>query len=363
MAQLVSQDFYTAVQTAYEQAPSGAVNSNLLQSELETIQQKAQSVLGYANYITAVRQSISGTAPASAALNREVVRQAKTTLQDVRDLGGALLRLTRQNRQAGDWDAVHAGLEAGLKTVGQVRLPDIWSDLIANQSVQQFFQEAGVSAAMTGQITQYFQSDDTFLSLQQNGITVSTRDVNGVYRETSLTAPKNQSTQTFGDLLRRGSFDAAVDLYNAPGPSRLTIVRTSQSIPLELPELVLIGVVAATERMADHARVLEDSGLSGNSGSANWVLGLFILAFVIAVGYAGAKQCKKDPSSNWCPLSAVLLFVAALAIWILAAGAFNLGGPLGYGLGTVLVGAGIWVFSQIYVPGGGGPNDYGTDGG
>jgi hypothetical protein len=255
---------------------------------------------------------------------------------------GAVLRITQQTKQTPMWSQTLDRMVAGLGATGSLSAKQIWEDLQASEGIRTLIRAKGFTDEMATALTEAVAAGDARLTLREGKPAVEVH-VPGQSQPRFLPLGRGSSGRptTVTELLRRPRFDQIVAAFTNREPVYLEVIPSGSEFDYELSDLVAIGAVASRQRMAEHVRKLEDTGLAtyvGRDPGTLLIVG-FIAFGVALLGKALVLEyCGSDGDSTGC---AVGYFLMILGILVLAFA----GGALIAAGGAALVGGAFFVLN------------------
>lgn len=277
------------------------VNRATLHADSALAVAKAKGLMAYQQYLAAAREVKARRAGVSASFERTVLAQAVQAQGDLQALCGAALRVTQQINQTDFWGQIFTHVGATLDKAGPQHLGQLWSEAL--QTIQkhdsaQVFAKAGLSSDLTDAITSVMANVDATLAKKNGTLTVQTTvPGNKEPSAVSLLAPGRPVTGVT-DLLRAQQFDSIVSVFTNNEPAYLDVVPVPGVAGYEPADLTAVASILARQRLADHVRKLQDTGLATYQGQdpVSFIIGLIVgsllVAAVAAVVLAG---CDPQP--------------------------------------------------------------------
>jgi hypothetical protein len=225
-----------------------------------------------------------------------------------------------------------------LKTTGPVSAKQIWDEVRLNQEYLTALESHGLTAERVAAVTTGISRLDARLVLHAGKVSVETPVAGeSAPRRLSLKASPGRPTGIV-DLLRRSQFDKVVSAFSRNDPVYLEVVATEGPVDYEPGQVFAVGAVAARQRMAEHVRKLEDTGLATYQGNepGTVFIALVVIGIILSgVGLAIQYQCERgaEPDPDVCAVGGLLLFLGIMCL----AGAFSAGIESGYGAYSLLV--------------------------
>jgi hypothetical protein len=186
-------------------------------------------------------------------------------------------------------------------------------------------QRIGLTDEVTAAVTEIISKLDADLVLRDGKISVETQLAGESQpRRLSLKAPGGLPT-SITDLLRRSQFDQVVSAFTNNDPVYLEAVASAVAVDYEPADLYALGAVAARQRMAEHVRKLEDTGLATYQGNDPVSLTVGLIIAGLALGAFGAYieyLCDHQhdlppltPVPDWvCAVGETLLFLSLVLL-------------------------------------------------
>jgi hypothetical protein len=315
------------------------INVAAFKSDCDIAMTKVESLAAYQSFLAAARAAKARRKGVPLAFERNVQRQARQALADLQALSGGVLRVVQQANHTNIWADMLTRATSMLKTTGPVSAKQIWDEVRLNQEYLTALESHGLTAERVAAVTTGISRLDARLVLHAGKVSVET-PVAGerAPRRLSLKASPGRPTGIV-DLLRRSQFDKVVSAFSRNDPAYLEVVATEGPVDYEPGQVFAVGAVAARQRMAEHVRKLEDTGLAtyqGNEAASTIFLVLLVMGLILSgVGLAIEYQCEQgavqDP--DVCNLGGLLLLLGIMCL----AGAFSAGIEAGYGAYSLLV--------------------------
>jgi hypothetical protein len=323
----VNPRFYAAL------APSGCgtapINVSALANDKGMVLGKASNLLAYQTYLAQCRAWKASKARVPAGFEREVLTHAQQALVDGRDLVTCVLRVTRQMKQTGRLDNLICSCAAAAQASGPVQVQDLWSDIAGNKQTRQLLRDQGLNddifAALDRQMRQVQGSLTT-----QGGRLVSVIGLTGQSTQTvTLSRSARGDPSSLDDLLHRGQFESVVEHFEQGGTLPFAPVPTNTT-EVRVDDLVASAAVLAVQRLAQHVRKLDDTGLAVYAGDDP----LDAIAVLASVGlvmsfiglWIASVFCEKIPGGTYdqtgCELG-IVLFYLGTCVWGISGSAFT----------------------------------------
>jgi hypothetical protein len=321
------------------------INRATLAADRDQILEKAGDLLAYQRYLADARAVKAKRKGASASFERSVLAQARRAQQDLDTFIGSALRMAQQLNQTNLWRDTISRATQTLGQTGPTSLQATWSELIDSERNRAALADHGLSADMAAAITDAIGNIAATASVRDGKLFVETQ-LPGEDQPRRAAVTAGADTGPAGDLsqlLRRSRFDAVAAALSNGVPVYLDALPVGGQIPdYHPPDLFAVGLVAARQRMTEHVRKLEDTGLATYEGSepgtltVGIVLGLLIAGVVVGgLGTFILELCGSDldavPPDWMCAIGEVLVYIALLMLLFVAliagsvAGAFVLG--------------------------------------
>jgi hypothetical protein len=120
-------------------------------------------------------------------------------------------------------------------------------------------------------------------------------------------------------LLRRSQFDAVVSALTGGAPIYLEPVPTARIAAYPAADLFAFGAVAARQRMNEHVRKLEDTGLATHEGNdpVSVIVGMIVIAvFLGLVGSLILELCDNPETlqPDWVCFAGAMMVMVALGL-------------------------------------------------
>jgi hypothetical protein len=307
-------------------------NRAAVRGEVRIMTEKLDSLGSYRDYLVAARAEKARRKGVSLAFEAAVQAQARQALRDTEALGGAALRVAQQMHHSRLWDQVLDKAVAGVKASGPVSAQDLWAHLRGSDASMATLRSHGLTADMESALNEAIGSFEATLSLRSGkpGFDVKVPG-QGRSRRIPLGRTPTGSPTSVADLLRLSEFDRVVAAFTEGRTASLDIVASDTEIEYHLADLAALAAVAGHQRVVEHVRKLEDTGLATYSGEdpATAVAVLAVIAAVsYGVGVVLAQECEKSGDDVACFAAGFLLIIAAEGFAALAILAFVSGNPV-----------------------------------
>jgi hypothetical protein len=314
------------------------INVAAFKSDCDIAMTKVESLAAYQSYLAAARAAKARRKGVSLAFERNVQRQARQALADLQTLCGGVLRVVQQVNHTNNWRDMLTRMTSMLKTTGPVSARQIWDEVQLNQEYRTALESYGLTPDRVAAVTTEISRLDARLVLHAGKVSVETR-VAGTSAPRRLSLKDSPGRPTgIVDLLRRSQFDKVVAAFSRNDPVYLEVVATEATVDHEPGQVFAVGAVAARQRMAEHVRKLEDTGLATYQGNepgtifiALIVIGLILSGVGLGIQYQCEHGAVQDP--DVCAVGGLLLFLGIMCL----AGAFSAGIESGYGVYSLLV--------------------------
>lgn len=322
------------------------INSATFSSDHSQALGKAQSLLAYQQYLAAARATKAQSKGVTPAFERNVQTQARQALADSQDFLGASLRITQQLNHTALWGQMLNNVSATLKAGGPASVSQLWGEVqqsLQNQKNSAAFASAGLTGELATTLTGAISKVNATLVLRSGKVSVETQ-LAGASQPSrlGLKAPGGPPTG-ITDLLQRTQFERVVSAFSNDDPVYLEALGSPGGADYEPADLFAFGAVAGRQRMAEHVRKLEDTGLATYQGNdpVDVLIGIIIAGAVLGLLGAGILYLCDHPGQVVQPdavcvagfvmvLLAVILLGAAV---LLVGGAAGLGAVAGLALG------------------------------
>jgi hypothetical protein len=203
-----------------------------------------------------------------------------------------------------------------LRETGPVTTKAMWAEIAENEQYRSALAEHGLSADVRSAITDLISRIDVTVAMRDNKPCVETHVAGeSIPRRATFRAAAEQPA-TILDLLRHSQFDRVVSAVTNHEPVYMETV-PGGATEYEPPDLISCAAVAALQRMAEHVRKLEDSGLATYEGQDPLTIGIGLLVAGLFLGVVGATilyLCDYPSESveqpEWvCTAGAVMFFI------------------------------------------------------
>jgi hypothetical protein len=230
------------------------------------------------------------------------------------------------------WNLIHDQASAGVGATGPMHIADAWHDLKANEAWMEVVRSAGltdeISTALdnaVGAINARLVADGDSLHLECA--------VPGANAPQSCPLAKSETYDpaTIGDLLGYDSFARVSAAYGDTSGFEPRLIPAVAPIAHDFADLVAMGAIAGRQRMIDHVRKLEDTGLETYAGEDPLSVLLVLVTVGIIAGIIGEilySQCEQsgDPDSASCVAAFFVLTIACACLFGAAILAAEVGG-------------------------------------
>ena len=314
------------------------INVANFKSDCDIAMTKVERLAAYQSFLAAARAAKARRKGVSLAFERNVQRQARQALADLQTLCGGVLRVVQQVNHTNNWRDTLTRMTSMLKTTGPVSAKQIWDEVQLNQEYRTALESHGLTPDRVAAVTTEISRLDARLVLHAGKVSVETR-VAGTSAPRRLSLKESPGRPTgIVDLLRRSQFDKVVAAFSRNDPVYLEVVATEGTVDHEPGQVFAVGAVAARQRMAEHVRKLEDTGLAtyqGNDPGTAFIALVVIGLLLSAVGLAIQYQCERgaEPDPDVCKVGGLLLFLGILCL----GAAVSAGDAAGYGVYSLLV--------------------------
>ncbi len=334
------------------------VNAATFSSDHSLALGKAQNLLAYQQYLAAARAAKAQSRGVTPAFERNVQAQARQALADCQDFSAASLRITQQLNHTALWGQMLNNVSSTLKTSGPVTVSQLWGEVqqsLQNQKNSAAFAGAGLTSDLATALTGAISKVNASLVLRNGKVSVETQ-LAGASQPSrlGLKAPGGPPAG-INDLLQRTQFERVVSAFSNNDPTYLEAVGSPGNVDYEPAELFAFAAVAGRQRMAEHVRKLEDTGLATYQGNdpVDVLIGLIIAGAVIGLLGAGILYLCDHPGQVVQPDAVCVagFVMVLLAVIILGAGVLLVGGTAGLGAvaGLVLGEATLLAFSLLLI--------------
>jgi hypothetical protein len=295
------------------------INVAAFKSDCDIAMTKVERLAAYQNFLAAARAAKARRKGVPLAFERNVQRQARQALADLQALSGGVLRVVQQANHTNIWADMLTRATSMLKTTGPVSAKQIWDEVRLNQEYLTALESHGLTAERVAAVTTGISRLDARLVLHAGKVSVET-PVAGerAPRRLSLKASPGRPTGIV-DLLRRSQFDKVVSAFSRNDPVYLEVVATEGPVDYEPGQVFAVGAVAARQRMAEHVRKLEDTGLAtyqGNDPGTAFIALVVIGLILSGVGLAIEYQCERgaEPDPDVCNVGGLLIFLGMMCL-------------------------------------------------
>ncbi|HEY1273012.1 MAG TPA: hypothetical protein VGF08_13550 [Terriglobales bacterium] len=340
-----------------------SINPMSFLNDRSVVTAKAQSLLSYQQYLATVRAQKAKSQSVSPAFERNVQAQARQALADAQDLSAAALRITQQASQTSFWSQVLNTASATLESTGPVTVQQLWNEINQNlQDPQNAAQlaAAGLTSEMAAAITSGIPNVNASLLLHNGKVSVQTQiPGESQTRILSLRIPGGPPSG-ITDLLNRAQFEQVLSVFNNQAQIYLEALGSPGGSEYEPAQLFAFGAVFARQRLAEHLRKLEDTGLDTYQGN-DPVTFITVLVFAgIALGGIGAAilyACDPQPAPpgtvttapppGWeCTAGLLMVLLGAICLGIVA---INAGSIVAGFAGQLVAEFGLFGFAVLIV--------------
>ena len=323
--------FFQAIGRAGMPFRVGMVNRASSKADTRVILEKFESLRCYRDYLAAARAEKARRKGVSMSFERAVQEQARNARKDVESFAGAMLRLIQQYNQTKIWDQMLDKAAVGIRASGPVNARELWRGLRDNDAWMSRLRESGVSSEMEGVLDDTLESMNATVSLRRGKPIVEVL-VPGQRqaRRFHLARTGSQRTGSIIELLQRSDFDRVVEAFTQGNATRLDLVTAPGDFQYELADIAAVGAIAGHQLAVEHVRKLEDTGLATYTGRdpATFLAVLLVVAAISWVaGSILALACQETEDEAVCIAAFVTLFIAALALFCLAAALALTGNP------------------------------------
>jgi hypothetical protein len=302
------------------------INAATFESDRNLALAKAGGLAAYQKYLTDVRAAKARRKGASLAFERNVQAQARQALGDLGAFSGAALRITQQMNQTNFWSQALDHMRTALGA-GPVSAKQMWTELQQNDQYKSALRGHGLSDDIASAVTEAISNFDANLVMHRGKVAIETRVAGeGQPRRLSLKAPAGRPT-SIADLLRRSQFEKVVSAFTNQEPVYLEAVSAGRVLDYEPCDLFAYGAVAGRQRMAEHVRKLEDTGLATYQGNdpltffvAALAIGLFLGVVGATILYLCDHPTEEVEQPDWvCTAGFVMVFLAIIILGALTA--------------------------------------------
>jgi len=300
---------------------------------------KAVSLLRYQKYLASARTAKAKRKGATLAFERNVLAQARQAQADLGQFTVASLSMTQQVNHTTFWNDSLARMTESLRQTGPVTAQAAWTEIASNEEYASALAAQGLTAEVKAAITEAVSKVDVTLAIRDNKICIESlvagEDVpRRAWLKTATDPPKSVM-----DLLRRSQFDRVVSAFTNNDPVYMEVVGGG-SPEYQPSDLMACGAVAAAQRMAEHVRKLEDTGLATYEGEDPLTVAAILLisgALLAALGLGIAYLCMHPTDEveqpEWvCTAGEIMEFIGMMLLFggvaVLAVMAGGAGGAL-----------------------------------
>jgi hypothetical protein len=262
------------------------VHGPSLREDLATALGSLDGLVGYQQFLADARAAKAKRKRASVAFERSVQVQARRALNDLDAFSGAALRAIQQVNQTDLWAATldEAAAIAGAEGVP---LRDMWRDLTGTPQYRQALLDHGLSEVVLTRGDELMDKLEVRIVKAGTGLAVEGRPPGSQHPRRLPVSAKRGTPRSVNDLLQRTQFDAIVDAFHNDGLAYLELVPAPAGTVAHPADLFGFAVVAARQRMAEHVRKLEDTGLATYAGEDPASILLAGLIIGLAASLAG----------------------------------------------------------------------------
>jgi len=287
---------------------------------------KAGKLLAYQSYLVTARAAKARRKTTSVAFERNVLAQARQARDDLDAFTGAALRMTQQVNQTNLWNQTFTRLTRTLRETGPIDVKTMWAGLAGNAQYRSALASHGVSAEMAAAMTEAFTKLDATAALRDGKVSVETRVAGEGQPRRMALRPGPARPANISDLLRRSQFDRVVAALTNKEPVHVEAVPATGIAAYEPADLFAFGAVAARQRMTEHVRKLEDTGLATYEGNDPITFIGALLVIGIFLGLVGSiilELCNHPTGGveqpEWvCTMGAVLVTIALIVLAVVA---------------------------------------------
>jgi hypothetical protein len=264
------------------------INAATFASDRDLALAKVSGLMAYQKFLADARTAKARRKGSTSAFERNVQAQGRQALADLQAFSGAVLRITQQMNQTDVWRRTLDHMSTALGSSGPVSAQQIWNELQANEQYKSTLQAHGVTDEMAASATEAISKLDARLVLQGGKVLVETRVAGESQpRRLSLKASLGRPTGIV-DLLRRSQFEQVVSAFTRSDPAYVEAVSAGRALDCEPGDLFAYGAVAARQRVAEHVRKLEDTGLATYQGNEPFTVLVAALAIGLFLGLVGS---------------------------------------------------------------------------
>jgi hypothetical protein len=327
--------FYQAGR-AHRDTRLGPLNRAALEADLVSAIEKTRALVAYRQYLTEARAFKASRRTVSQEFERAIQAHAGRALEDAESLAGAALRATRQMTQAGFSDSMLDQITAGLQTTGPLSVKDMWRDLVGDQASLALLRQRGITEQIMTVVAEAVDSVDATFVLQRDKPAVA------------VTAPGHREPRHFRlgrtprgwpssvtDLLGRSRFEQVLAAFSGGDPIYLDVAPSTQELEYPPTDIIAIASISLRQRLAEHVRKLEDTGLAPYAGQDPVSAVLILLGIgwlLVIIGTYFQQECllQQDEDATECKVAYWLITIG----WGLLVVTFALGIAVG-GAGLV----------------------------
>lgn len=299
----------------------GPINAASFAADRGVAVAKAANLFAYQKYLAAARADKARRKRVPESFERNVLAQARQARDDLDAFTGAGLRMIQQVNQTGLWGRTQAQFARTLRDRGPVDVRTMWAEIAGNAQYRTALAGHGISADMTAAMTEAFATLDATAVLRNGKVAVETR-VAGERAPRRMALGAGASPPAgLSDLLRRSQFDRVAAAFANKEPVHLEIVPAAGLTAYEPADLFALGAVAVRQRMTEHVRKLEDTGLAIYEGNDPFSFTLALLVIGLFLGLVGSviQHLCDNPTEveqpEWlCTVGAALLIIALILL-------------------------------------------------
>jgi hypothetical protein len=286
----------------------------------EVVLQKADRLLDYQRFLADARTVKAKRKGASGSFERSVLAQGQQARGDLDAFTRSTVRMVQQVNQTDLWNATLSRGAQSLRQTGPTGLDSMWAEVTRTEEAKTELARHGLSPQVAAAVTDALGRIKATVSSRDGKVFVeATAPGDNKSRRVALAAAARPTD--LSQLLRRRQFDQLVSALDNDQAIYVEAVPTKNASAYTAPDLFAFGVAASRQRMHEHVRKLEDTGLATYEGNdpVSFIVGVIALAiFLGLVGSIILELCD-DPDApvqqpDWVCQSGGVLVMISLAL-------------------------------------------------
>jgi hypothetical protein len=283
--------------------------------------ENAGRLLDYQRFLADARAVKAKRKGASASFERSVLAQAQRARADLDGFSRSAVQMVQQLNHTDLWNQTLSRGAQTLRQTGPTGLDAMWAELTKTEEARTEFAKHGLSPQVTAAVTEAFGRIEATVSSRDGKVFVEARQSGDNQRRRVALSATPSRPKDLSQLLRRSQFDQVMSALTNGQPMYVEAVPAANAAAYTPPDLFAFGVAASRQRMHEHVRKLEDTGLATYEGNdpVSFIVGMLALAiFLGLVGSIILELCD-DPDAavqqpDWVCAGGALLVMISLGL-------------------------------------------------